>query len=87
MMKFSFYDSEGNKVEEMKDASAHAEILALRKAAQVMGCWRLLDCTLVCTLEPCAMCISAAQQFRYVYVTHTHVYITCLLQFKNYYHP
>ncbi len=59
----------------MKDASAHAEILALRKAAQVMGCWRLLDCTLVCTLEPCAMCFSAAQQFRYTYFgTHMYIY-------------
>ncbi len=53
-------------MEEMNDASAHAEILALRGAARAMGSWRLFGCTLVCTLEPCAMCFSAAQQFRCV---------------------
>ena len=38
------------------DPSAHAEMLAIRRAAEVVGHWRLLECTLYVTLEPCAMC-------------------------------
>ena len=38
------------------DPSAHAEMLAIRRAAETAGHWRLLDCTLYVTLEPCAMC-------------------------------
>jgi tRNA(adenine34) deaminase len=41
------------------DPTAHAEILALRQAAQSRGDWRLSDCTLVVTLEPCPMCAGA----------------------------
>jgi tRNA(adenine34) deaminase len=41
------------------DATAHAEVLALREAARVLGEARLLECTLVVTLEPCAMCAGA----------------------------
>jgi tRNA(adenine34) deaminase len=41
------------------DATAHAELLALREAARVLGEARLLECTLVVTLEPCAMCAGA----------------------------
>jgi tRNA(adenine34) deaminase len=41
------------------DATAHAEVLALREAARVLGDARLLECTLVVTLEPCAMCAGA----------------------------
>ncbi|WP_305787581.1 nucleoside deaminase [Symbioplanes lichenis] len=41
------------------DPTAHAEILALRRAAQVAGTWRLDGCTLVVTLEPCTMCAGA----------------------------
>ncbi len=41
------------------DPTAHAEVLALRDAAAVIGHWRLDDCTLVVTLEPCAMCAGA----------------------------
>ena len=41
------------------DPTAHAEVLALRDAAAVVGHWRLHDCTLVVTLEPCAMCAGA----------------------------
>ncbi len=41
------------------DPCAHAEILALRDAAAVVGHWRLLDCTLYVTLEPCVMCAGA----------------------------
>jgi tRNA(adenine34) deaminase len=39
-----------------KDPTAHAELLAIREAAFVLGDWRLTNCTLVVTLEPCAMC-------------------------------
>jgi tRNA(adenine34) deaminase len=42
------------------DPTAHAEILALRQAAGVLGSWRLEGCTLYVTLEPCAMCAAAA---------------------------
>ena len=41
------------------DATAHAEIVALRAASRAIGHWRLLGCTLVTTLEPCAMCAGA----------------------------
>ncbi|MDE9365629.1 nucleoside deaminase [Luteipulveratus sp. YIM 133132] len=46
------------------DPLAHAEVLALRAAAQAGGSWRLDDCTLVVTLEPCPMCAGAALQAR-----------------------
>ena len=43
----------------MRDPTAHAEILALRRAAQLLGDWRLEDCDLYVTLEPCPMCAGA----------------------------
>jgi tRNA(adenine34) deaminase len=46
----------GNERELRHDPTAHAEILALRAAAEALGSWRLDDCTLYVTLEPCAMC-------------------------------
>lgn len=54
----------GNRVEERADASAHAEMLALREAARLAGGKRLAGCTLHVTLEPCAMCAAAASLFR-----------------------
>lgn len=48
-----------NAREATGDPTAHAEILALRDAAAGLGRWRLEDCTLVVTLEPCAMCAGA----------------------------
>ena len=45
-----------NEREATHDPTAHAEILALRDAASALGRWRLHDCTLVVTLEPCVMC-------------------------------
>ncbi len=48
-----------NLVERLSDASAHAEILAIRRASQRLGGWRLRDCILYVTLEPCAMCMGA----------------------------
>jgi tRNA(adenine34) deaminase len=49
-----------NEREKMHDPTAHAEVIALRKAAEVLGRWRLDDCDLVVTLEPCVMCAGAA---------------------------
>jgi tRNA(adenine34) deaminase len=48
-----------NQREARADPTAHAEILALRVAGQARGNWRLDDCTLVVTLEPCTMCAGA----------------------------
>jgi tRNA(adenine34) deaminase len=48
-----------NERELTGDPTAHAEILALRDAAALVGHWRLLDCTLYVTLEPCTMCAGA----------------------------
>ena len=54
----------GNRVEERRDPSAHAELLALRAAAEARGEKWLADCTLTVTLEPCPMCAQAASLFR-----------------------
>ncbi|MER5973755.1 tRNA adenosine(34) deaminase TadA [Streptomyces sp. NPDC002055] len=48
-----------NEREATGDPTAHAEVLALREAAQAVGAWRLAGCTLVVTLEPCTMCAGA----------------------------
>jgi len=46
------------------DPSAHAEIVAMRMAGRALGRWRLMDCTMYVTLEPCPMCAGAAVQAR-----------------------
>lgn len=56
--------SRHNERELTGDPTAHAEILALRDAAEVVGSWHLTDCTLVVTLEPCLMCGGAAVNAR-----------------------
>ena len=48
-----------NEREQTGDPTAHAEIVALRRAAAVVGSWRLTGCTLVVTVEPCTMCAGA----------------------------
>lgn len=48
-----------NRIVELKDATAHAEIIAIRKAGLVLGSERLVDCDLYVTLEPCTMCAGA----------------------------
>ena len=48
-----------NQVEMLKDATAHAEMIALTQASAAVGDWRLTECTLVVTKEPCAMCAGA----------------------------
>ena len=47
-----------------KDATCHAEILAIQKACKKLGSWRLLDCEMYVTLEPCPMCAGALIQSR-----------------------
>jgi tRNA(adenine34) deaminase len=53
-----------NRKEIDRDPTAHAEMIALREAAGVLGGWRLIGVTLYCTLEPCAMCAGAMIQAR-----------------------
>lgn len=53
-----------NQVELLKDATAHAEMLALTQAESVVGDWRLTDCSLYVTKEPCAMCAGAIVHVR-----------------------
>ena len=53
-----------NQRELLKNSIAHAEILALESAGKSLGSWRLDECTLVVTLEPCAMCAGAILQSR-----------------------
>ncbi len=53
-----------NMREQLKDPTAHAEVLALRKAAEYLGGWRLFRCDLYVTIEPCPMCSGAIMQAR-----------------------
>src|SRR5687768_1110320 len=53
-----------NQVELLKDATAHAEMLAVTQAESVVGDWRLTDCTLYVTKEPCPMCAGAIVHVR-----------------------
>ncbi len=48
-----------NQVEALQDATAHAEVLAIGAASNALGSWRLHECTLYVTLEPCSMCAGA----------------------------
>src|SRR5204863_780323 len=48
-----------NQTEALQDATAHAEIIAIGAASSALGTWRLNECTLYVTLEPCAMCAGA----------------------------
>ncbi len=50
----------GNEVEALNDPTAHAEVLAIRRAAAKIGAPRLVDCDMYVVLEPCAMCATAA---------------------------
>ena len=53
-----------NTKEYTNDPTAHAEIIAIRKAAEVLGSWRLNECEMYVTLEPCTMCAGAIVQSR-----------------------
>lgn len=59
-----------NQVELLKDATAHAEMLALTQAEQAVGDWRLTDCTLYVTKEPCPMCAGAVVHVRLARVVY-----------------
>jgi tRNA(adenine34) deaminase len=59
-----------NERERLQDPSAHAEMLAIRQAAEAIGHWRLLDTTLYVTLEPCAMCAGAIVLARIPHVVY-----------------
>lgn len=60
----------GNEREATDDPTAHAEILVIREAAEALGSWRLDDCTLYVTLEPCPMCAGAMVQSRLAKVVY-----------------
>ncbi|MGZ3687371.1 MAG: nucleoside deaminase [Bdellovibrionota bacterium] len=53
-----------NRREQDQSPTSHAEILAIEAAARALGSWRLLECELYVTLEPCPMCLAACQQAR-----------------------
>ena len=53
-----------NLVESLNDATAHAEILAIKEASLFLNNWRLIDCEIYISLEPCAMCASAIEKAR-----------------------
>jgi tRNA(adenine34) deaminase len=55
---------DGNRTLERKDPTAHAEMLVVRTASQILGAERLTDCDLYVTLEPCAMCAGALSHAR-----------------------
>jgi tRNA(adenine34) deaminase len=55
----------GNQVERLHDATAHAEMLAITQAEAALGDWRLTDCTLYVTKEPCPMCAGAMVHVRF----------------------
>jgi tRNA(adenine34) deaminase len=59
-----------NQVELLKDATAHAEMLAVTQAEEVAGDWRLTDCTLYVTKEPCPMCAGAMVHVRLARVVY-----------------
>jgi len=54
----------GNRSVELKDTTAHAEVLAIRAASEVLGNERLIECDLYTTLEPCTMCAAAISYAR-----------------------
>jgi tRNA(adenine34) deaminase len=59
-----------NQREQLRDPTAHAEMIAITQAAQAVGGWRLDDCVLYVTLEPCPMCAGAIVQARIPWVVY-----------------
>ncbi|MEM7210285.1 MAG: nucleoside deaminase [Pseudomonadota bacterium] len=56
--------SDGNRTRELRDPTAHAELLVIRKAGEILGSERLIGCGLTVTLEPCPMCAGAISHAR-----------------------
>ena len=59
-----------NQREQLRDPTAHAEMIAITQAAEALGSWRLVNCTLYVTLEPCPMCAGAIVQARIPWVVY-----------------
>lgn len=59
-----------NRREKLQSALSHAEIHAIEEASRTLGSWRLVDCELYVTLEPCPMCLAACQQARITRVVY-----------------
>ena len=59
-----------NQRERLRDPTAHAEMIAITQAAQALASWRLDDCVLYVTLEPCPMCAGAVVQARLPFVVY-----------------
>ena len=59
-----------NQREQLHDPTAHAEMIAITQAAEALGDWRLENCTLYVTLEPCCMCAGAIVQSRIPWVVY-----------------
>ena len=59
-----------NQREQLQDPTAHAEMIAITQAAESLGSWRLEECTLYVTLEPCPMCAGAILQARIPFVVY-----------------
>jgi len=59
-----------NQREQLHDPTAHAEMIAITQAAEALGSWRMEDCTLYVTLEPCLMCAGAILQARIPFLVY-----------------
>lgn len=59
-----------NRIEQLSDATAHAEIIAITAAANHLSTWRLEECHIYVTLEPCIMCLGALMQSRIAAITY-----------------
>ncbi|MDR1492767.1 MAG: tRNA adenosine(34) deaminase TadA [Planctomycetaceae bacterium] len=68
--KNSLIASAHNQREQLQDPTAHAEMIAITQAAESLGSWRLENCTLYVTLEPCPMCAGAIVQSRIPFVVY-----------------
>ncbi len=70
-----------NQKEAKFDTTKHAEILAIQKASKKLQSWRLLDCEMYVTLEPCSMCAGAIinSRIKKIYITFTKALFCCII--------